>query len=299
MKRTMAFLAGAVAAACAALPTTAYAWGPEGHAIVADIAEAHLDPKAQAEVARLLALDENGPKRHLDQVSSWPDAIRSARPETGVYHYVDIPLEAAGYDESRDCHLGRDRPRVPETTCVVAKLPYYIHVLRDHSRSDAERLEALKWVVHLTGDIHQPLHDEDDHDKGGNGVTLAYNGINTNLHAVWDLGIIERHYGWQLGPDYRFDHDAVRTKAMELDRQIAEGQDKAWAPSDLGAHIDRAAADWANEGHALAKDVYAKLPAERSPGWDARYQDYAWPVVQQQLQKGGVRLAAILNQSLD
>ena len=297
MKSPLPLLAGI--AILAALPSTALAWGPEGHAIVADIAEAHLDAHARTEVEHLLALDADGPKQHLDQVSSWPDAIRSQRPETGVYHYVDIPLDAAGYDEARDCHDGKDGHRVAEATCVVAKLPYYVHVLGDAKRSDAERLEALKWVVHLTGDLHQPLHDEDHHDKGGNGVALTYNGVATNLHAMWDLGIIEKHYGWQLGWNYSFDHDAVRAKAAELDGQVTDDERRTWAPADVDARIGSEVVDWADEAHALAQTVYAKLPADKPPGWDDAYQDYAWPVIQGQLQKAGVRLGAILNQALD
>ena len=290
----------AVAAVVSAmLPAISYAWGPEGHAMVADIAEMHLDAPAKAEVLRLLALDDDGAKQHLDEVSSWADAVRSARPETGANHYVDIPLAAAGYDEVRDCHQGPEGHRAVEPTCVVAKLPYYVRVLADRKRSDHERLEALKWVVHFTGDLHQPLHAEDHDDKGGNGVALTYAGTTTNLHAVWDLGIIEQHYGLHLGWNYSFDHDAVRAKATELDGQIATDQRAAWAPSDLDAHIEAAVAGWANESHALAQAAYAKLPADKAPGWDRAYQDYAWPVVQSQLQKAGVRLAAVLNQALD
>jgi hypothetical protein len=296
MKASLAILT--VAVASMGFASNARAWGPEGHALVADMAEAHLDEGARTEVARLLALDDGGPKRHLDEISSWADEIRSSHPETGTYHYVDIPLHADGYDEQRDCHFDKDQHRVGEATCVVAKLPFFIRVLADKSHADKERLEALKWIVHLVGDIHQPLHAEDNHDKGGNGLVLTYNGVDTNLHAVWDLGIIEEHYAWQLGWHYSFDHDAVRARAAELDSQIQPSQRKAWAPANPDADFANAVIGWANDSHALAQVVYAKLPAPMAPGWDRAYQDYAWPVVQTQLDKAGVRLAAVLNQAL-
>lgn len=282
-----------------ALAGTAQAWGPEGHALVADIAQAHLDGRAKSEVARLLARDDDGAKTRLDEISSWADAIRSQRRKSGPWHYVDIPLHAAGFDAQRDCRRGRSRRHRDETNCVVAKLPQFVAILRDRSRPDADRLEALKWVVHLTADIHQPLHDADDGDGGGNARVLYYNGNRTNLHALWDMNIIETHYHWRLGWNFSFDHDAVRAKAAELDRQITPTQRAAWAWPKGVAQIDAASVAWANDGHALARQAYARLPADFPPGWDRAYQDWAWPVVREQVQKAGVRLAAILNQALD
>lgn len=294
-----AMLAGVLVVAALGVVPSARAWGPEGHALVADIAQARLDPSARREVARLLALDDDGAKTALDEISSWADAIRAQRRKTGPWHYVDIPLDADGYDAPRDCRRGRGRRHRDVTNCVVAKLPYFVAILRDRSRPDGERLEALKWVVHLTADIHQPLHDADDHDGGGNARVLYYNGARTNLHAVWDMGIIETHYHWRLGWNFSFDHDAVRAQAAALDRQITPAQRVAWAASNLVANIDAAAIAWANQGHALARQAYARLPANYPSGWDRAYQDWAWPVAREQLQQAGVRLAAVLNQSLD
>ncbi len=273
----------------------AWAWGPEGHAMVADMAEAHLTPAAMQAVQRLLAVEGY---RHLDQVSSWPDAIRSQAPDTGPWHYVDIPLYAERYAQSRDCHWDQHNQQVPELTCVVVKLPVFVRVLSDLNQSDERRLEALKWVVHLAGDIHQPLHAEDDHDRGGNDVHLAYFGKATNLHAVWDVGIIEHRFDWQLGLNYSFDHAAVRTQAVRLDQDISAGQRASWAPPGTVAEIADRAVQWVNESHALACQVYRHLPADYSDGWDGEYQVWAWPVVRTQLDKAGVRLAAILNGAL-
>ncbi len=284
-----------VASGCLVQAGMAWAWGPEGHALVADMAQAHLSPAAASEVRRLLSVEGY---RRLDQVSSWPDAIRSAEPTTGPWHYVDIPLYAVAYSAQRDCHVDEHGQRVVEMTCVVAKLPEFVHMLADASQGDARRLVALKWVVHLVADIHQPLHAEDDHDRGGNDVRLPWYGQPSNLHAIWDLGIIEHRFGWQLGPRYSFDHEAVRAEAARLDAVITAQQREQWAPAGAVAQIDLRVQAWANGSHALACAVYRHLPPVAEPGWENGYQSWAWPVAQGQLERASVRLAGVLNEAL-
>lgn len=265
----------------------ALAWGPEGHAIVADIAEAHLSPAAAAQAHQLLALERH---QHLDDVSSWADAHRKAMRGTGSWHYVDIPLDAAGYDAARDCR---------DDDCAVVKLVSFTHLLGDTSAPANKRLLALKWVVHIVGDLHQPLHAEDNDDKGGNTFQLQYFGKGTNLHAIWDSYIIERALNLTLGPNYSIDHPLVRRDALKLDAEITPQQREQWAPLDMTRDFEATVIDWANQSHALARDVaYAEVPAKRKPGWDAVYQQKTWPVIQTQLQRGGVRLAALLNATL-
>lgn len=264
----------------------ALAWGPEGHAIIADIAQRHLTPAAARTVERLLALEG---AHGLDQISSWADDIRKAHPETGPWHYVDIPLRAPVYVAGRDCSQGQ---------CIVVKLPHYIQVLADRSASPQARLEALKWVVHLTGDIHQPLHNADHDDKGGNDVKLVYFGQMTNLHRMWDTNILERATGLRMGPNYSFDHAATRDVAVHLDEAITPAQRHEWAPA---VPLDDAAlaTQWADSAHALARGVaYGDLPERRVGDWAATYQAQSWPVIRRQLEKAGVRLAAVLNASL-
>lgn len=273
----------------------AVAWGPEGHAMVADMAEAHLTPLAAKEVRYLLEVEGY---RHLDQVSSWADAIRSDAPGTGPWHYVDIPLYASGYAQSRDCHWDEHNQQVVDLTCVVAQLPMFVHVLADKTQGDDKRLVALKWVVHLVGDIHQPLHAEDDHDRGGNTIHMVFDGKQTNLHALWDVGVIERQFHWQLGPGYGFDHQAVLQESLRLDAEISTEQREVWAPSAGVSAIDVESVQWVNESHALAWQAYRHLPASMDGDWENNYQAWAWPVINQQLDKAGVRLAAVLNASL-
>jgi hypothetical protein len=260
---------------------TALAWGPEGHAIVADIAEAHLTPAAMTQVKQLLGQEGHA---HLDDISSWADEVRSQRPETAPWHFVDIPLDANSYDPARDCK---------NDDCVIARIVRFEKILADTSTAPKDRLEALKWVVHFVGDIHQPLHDEDNNDRGGNDIHVSYFKKSTNLHAVWDGKIIEHALNLSLGPNYSFDHDAVKADALVLDGQIAAAERAAWAPTNLTADLTHAVIGWANESHALAQKVaYPDLPAQRRGDWSDTYQQEAWPVVQGQLEHGGVRLAS-------
>lgn len=262
----------------------AQAWGPEGHAIVADIAQAHLTPAASAQVEALLR--QEGLDR-LDQISSWADGNRKERPGTGGWHYVDIPLRADGYVPARDC--ARDN-------CVIAQMSHFSQVLADRTAAPAARLEALKWVVHFVGDVHQPLHAEDDGDKGGNTVQLQFFGRGTNLHSIWDGGILRHALHLVPGPHYTFDHAAVQADATRLDAGIAAPDRAAWSAIGGLPQLYGQTVAWADESHRLARDVaYAHLDGRNQPGWSQRYQDTAWPVVRTRLQQGGVRLAAVLN----
>ncbi|HET6631627.1 MAG TPA: S1/P1 nuclease, partial [Rhodanobacteraceae bacterium] len=238
-------------------------------------------------VRRLLATED---ARHLDDISSWADAHRKEMKGTGGWHYVDIPLHATGYEASRDCR---------DDNCVVAQLVHFTRVLADRKASDAKRLEALKWVVHMVGDIHQPLHAEDDNDKGGNTVQLQYFGQGTNLHAVWDSRIIEHQLHVHLGPNYSFDHPLMRRHAAAIDADITQAERDAWAPAGMLDHLQARVIAWANASHQIARDVaYADLPKKRKRGWAEAYQRKAWPVVRKQVQRGGVRLAELLNEVL-
>lgn len=265
----------------------AQAWGPEGHAIVADIAQRHLRPAAAAQVQALLQLEGLS---GLDQISSWADGNRKERPRTGAWHYVDTPLRADAYVPARDC---------AHDNCVVAQISHFGQVLADRSAAPAARLEALKWVVHFVGDVHQPLHAEDNDDKGGNTVQLQFFGRGTNLHAVWDGGVLRHALNLVPGPDYSFDHALVQADAMQLDASIRPADRAAWSATGGLPQLYAQAVTWAGESHRLARDVaYAHLDGRNQAGWSGRYQAVAWPVVRTRLQQGGVRLAAVLNELL-
>jgi hypothetical protein len=278
-------------------PQSGHAWGVIGHWAVGDIAEWHLTPKALDQVHLLLA-DEGW--EHLDQVASWPDVIRPQRKETGPWHYVSIPLTEDRYLPERDC---------VKDDCVIGAINRFRLVLADRSQPVAVRCEALKFLVHFIGDLQMPLHAaENAGDHGGNDVIVQYFDVTTsydgkrpmNLHSLWDIAILERHLGVKEAPltDSNAAAKGAATQfAVRLNDQIMK--EGAGTPS-----TDPVV--WAMESHELARKVV--YPGITSPGVAAPSQavklgqDYdakAWPVVQNRIKQGGLRLAAVLNQALD
>jgi putative SOS response-associated peptidase YedK len=188
------------------------------------------------------------------------------------WHYVNLPIHPpagtpAACDAARDCPRGQ---------CVVAKIDEFAAVLRDKAAHDArERLEALKFVVHLVADFDQPLHASDDGDRGGNDVRVTFMGRQTNLHAIWNTGIL---FAAEIGDK--------RAYALQLARSIR--------PIDLDQWRDGSAATWATESNDIARRL---IHGEWPHGPDAlraSYEDLALPVVNEQLEKAGVKLAAVL-----
>ncbi|WP_236622924.1 S1/P1 nuclease [Kozakia baliensis] len=284
-----------VIGACVLSPQ-ARAWGPYGHAIVADIAQDRLTPQAAQQAAALLALEGH---QTLDQVASWPDAIahvpkaKGGLPETLPWHYVDIDVTQPTYEGAKDCG---------EKGCVTEKLPEMERLLADPTAPAEKRLVALKWVVHLVGDLHQPLHAaERDKDLGGNKVKLTYFGDNDNghmnLHSLWDEGVLDREANLQVGPHYSIDFGKARHEAETLNSQITPGQAQLWASDVVVGRERDAAVAWTNESHALARAVaYGALPSHwHGEDIGESYTDIAWPVIQVRLEQAGVRLAAVLN----
>ncbi len=156
------------------LASPAFAWGPGGHEIAAAIAADNLTASARAKVGAILGGDARA-LMILD--SSWADEVRSDRPETGPWHYVNIPLGVRGYDARRDCQ---------QNDCVVAVIDRMARLVGDARTPRLERTEALRYLIHFVADIHQPLHATDDHDRGGNSRYLYYRGKRMNLHGLWD-----------------------------------------------------------------------------------------------------------------
>jgi hypothetical protein len=200
--------------------------------------------------------------------------IRVQRPETAPWHYVNIPIhlatgEPATYDANRDC---------PNNDCVVAKIAHFDGVLADRQFPERERLEALKYLVHFIGDVHQPLHASNNNDRGGNEVAVTFMGRQTNLHAVWDTGIIEP----AIGGD-------ERGYALQLVLNIKDAERKLWPSRDP--------VSWANEAHEIAvAEIYGKL--NHAGAIPESYEVQALSIVNEQLAKAGVRLAVVLNELL-
>lgn len=192
----------------ALVPATASAWGREGHELIAELAEQQLNAEAKSELDRLLALES---ELTLASASTWADSHRSAT--TAPWHYVNLPRGSCSYDEVRDCPGGR---------CVVGAIEKQTQVLRSWA-SDEERLRALKYLIHFVADVHQPLHVGYAEDKGGNTFQIQAFGRGTNLHALWDTGLIEHRVN---GPQGLRAELAAELKGKGSSRQLAPAQ---WA----------------------------------------------------------------------
>jgi S1/P1 Nuclease len=244
-------------------PARARAWGPVAHRIVADVAAARLSPAAGRETRRLLR------GQTLADVSFWADDIREHRPDTARWHYVDIPRDGEDYRPKRDCRL------TPRGDCVIAAIARFRAQLVDPRAGTSERAEALRFLVHLIGDLHQPLHCADDHDRGGNDVAVFLLGQPTTLHAVWDAGLIH---------------------ASDLSEARWVRQLETWLD---GRDVARLAAgsviDWALESHRAAVEHAYDIPSNGQLG--RAYVETTRPVLEHQLAAAGVRLARVLNEA--
>ena len=251
------------------LPASALAWGREGHEIVAAIAQSMLTPRAASEADAVLAATGG---ESLVASSDWADRIRGQHRETGSWHFVDIEVGEAPYDPARDCKAGR---------CVVEKISQFEARLADARVDPETRGEALKWVVHLVGDVHQPLHTADRHDRGGNALRVSFHGRDLNLHEIWDTDLLKSLMGRQ----------GVTAYAAALAKSITPAERAAWSGGTP--------ADWANESHQVAERVaYGELPAGPIPEITPAYQRAAESAIELQLKKAGVRLARMLNEAL-
>lgn len=244
-----------MAIAMALLAANAFAWGKEGHQVVASLAETQLSSKAHAEVDRLLALESGAT---LISISNWADEHRN--PGTGAWHYVNFPRDTCTYDAARDC---------PDGHCVVGAIATQMDILSSNA-PDETRLKALKYVVHFAADVHQPLHAGYADDKGGNTYQLQAFGKGSNLHALWDSGLIG---------NLKQETDILTTRLLV----------KRNAPN---------AADL-NAVHAAEESCrIVAMPGfypERKVGQD--YVERYIPVMEQRLTVAGARLAGLLNRA--
>jgi len=185
-QRFVACVALAVCLVCLA-PTRCAAWGSAGHHVIARIAAGRLSDSAKKEVARLLGVppDDKAIAEAMAQASTYADEIRLLRPDTARWHFVDMPGSASAYVAARDC------AETKQGDCAVAAVERFEKVLADANARPEEKAEALKFLIHLVGDLSQPLHCYGD-DEGGNLVRVTFFMKQTNLHWVWDIGLIER-----------------------------------------------------------------------------------------------------------
>jgi len=244
----------------------AFGWGGEGHELIARIAWDQLTPAARQRVGEIL-----GPGKTLPSIASWADDVRRSRPETANWHFIDIPINRPHLDMARDC---------PKGDCVLAKIEDFRKALKDSAISADQRREDLMFLVHFVGDMHQPLHCSDNHDRGGNSVRIQFFDRTLNLHSLWDSGLMSRM------PK----EDELYTQYSAESARHA----KKWSKGTVY--------DWAEETHkASQKITYGRLP-KAAPGAvvsiDARYEQKADPLIRMQIEKAGARLARVLNEAL-
>lgn len=243
-----------------AIPATALAWGQTGHRVIGAIAEKQLSKKAKKQIEELLG------GQSLADASTWMDEVRSDDDydHTHDWHWVSIP----------------DGKKYPETDKnpdgdLVEAIGRMKAVIQDERRPREERAQALRFLVHLIGDIHQPLHVGTGEDRGGNDVKVEWFGRGSNLHRVWDSGMLDSR-------DYAFSE-----LTTELCRQYSDEQIEQW---QCGNEID-----WAHEAMSFRDQVYNTGEKEYM-GYEYTYQN--WDLVKEQLMKGGVRLGMVLNDIL-
>ena len=247
----------------------ALAWGGQGHRLVADVAATRLTPEVDAEVKALLALEGH---KAMSDVASWADELRERNPALGKrsasWHYVNIADRNQPAEEN--CQYQEHQHR-HEHNCVVAAIQDQGARLADRSLPAEQRLEALKFVIHFVGDIHQPMHAGYGHDKGGNDFQIQFNGRGTNLHSLWDSGMIRTR---------NLDDAGYLQRLLAQDAPAARlGNSQQWAEQSCRL--------------ALVDGVY---PAKRRIG--STYVETHLPTAETQLRAAGEQLGALLNQLL-
>ncbi|MBF7073651.1 S1/P1 nuclease [Glaciecola sp. MH2013] len=237
-----------------------YAWGQTGHRITGAIAEQYLSDDARAAIRALL------PNESLAEASTYADEMRSNpsdfwQKEAGPYHYVSVPV-GESYKEHK---------HAPEEGDAFTALNKFTKIVKDGKAPLEERQRALRFIIHIIGDLHQPLHAGNGTDRGGNDVKLEFFWDDSNLHRVWDSGLLDRR---QL---------SYSEWTEWLSEKITPEQAKAWSITDPHVYI--------MESAAIRDTIY---PESDRLSWDYLYQHL--PTATQRLQEGGVRIAAHLNE---
>lgn len=247
-------------------PMLAFSWGVTGHRVVGEIAQRHLTKKAKKELQQLIGMES------LALWANWADFIKSDTTRTwdhaSKWHYVNVPGNL-----NKEAFIAALQNLSVEN--LYAQIKVLTSRLKDKSLPLEQRQIALRFLIHFIGDLHQPLHVGQEADQGGNKIKVSWFDKETNLHSVWDNSIVE------------FQQYSYTEYACELD--IANATTiKNWQASPLE--------DWFYESYVLAKKVYASVPADGKLGYKYNYIFKA--DLDQQLLKGGVRLAQLLNEAL-
>jgi hypothetical protein len=265
----------AVAALALLLPSPALAWGKTGHRVVAAIADTQLSGLARAHVREILGQGES-----LDEAANWPDEMRSDPAQfwqktSTPWHYVTV--DGITYDHA------------PAEGDALEALNHFKRVLQDPTADLADKQLALRFVIHIVGDLHQPLHVGKCCDRGGNDVKVTWFGKPTNLHAVWDSALVDDE---QL---------SFSELAAKLERHISDKQLIAWWDINPRDWISESA-EYRDSFYPTAADMPKPKKGEKVkkgqpvlPDLSYSYVYRLTPLMEQRLSQAGVRLAAYLN----
>jgi hypothetical protein len=295
-------------------PTAARAWGCKGHQTVALIAEKHLTPEARQWVLKLLSENPIDPKLNrycggasrdaMADASTWADDVRGER-KNGPWHYIDIP---------RGSKRGPLEPFCGQEGCVTRAISEQLVILKDLKADPAKRAEALRYIIHFVGDLHQPLHTTTNADEGGNCVPIKYfrrnvhehnHSFSPNLHSLWDTAILERdaegadpaEYAETLDAQFAADIEGWQKAGIHVDEWVWEGYD--FAENVVYGELTPKIAIEPNVAvHSCSDDnnIGERLLRQNIVAGEA-YQEKAAPVTEKRIAESGVRLAMILNEA--
>jgi hypothetical protein len=255
MKRTGLFLA-----LCTVIANSALAWGGKGHDIIASIAQQHLSPKASSEIERVLG------GRSMVYYSSWMDNIRDMEEysHTTTWHYANVD-DGESYETMQKEPMGD----------VITATELTINALKDPNLSDSLRTMYTKFLIHLIGDMHCPMHAGHLSDLGGNRYPVTFMGNQTNLHALWDSHLIEAAKSWSYS-------------------EWRENIDIGYEPEFIASIASGSPYEWFTETVENAKVIYDNTPQDENLSYG--YITMFYPMLESQFYKSGIRLAATLNE---
>jgi hypothetical protein len=233
-------------------------WGKTGHRTTGKIAEKHLTRKAKKAIHKLLEGES------LAFVSTFADEIKSDKKYNKFYswHYVNFPLDG-NYKDSEKNPKGD----------LITGINHCIAVLKDNNSTKEDKVFYLKILVHLVGDLHQPMHVGQAEDKGGNDIKVKWFYKSSNLHRVWDTDMIA---------EYKMSYTELADSVEELSK------------TEINQIKNGSVLDWVSETHELTREVYNSV--EENENLRYKYSYKYLSSVRKQLQKGGIRLAKLLNE---
>ena len=235
-----------------------FAWGAQCQKVIGYIAELNLSPEAKKYIVKEFNIN------NLADVAIWADIIRKKRKNERPWHYTNIKEGEWVYVRERDC---------PDSNCLVEKIKIFSKIVSDNHTLFIERRDALKYLVHFVGDVHQPLHLGNLKDRGGGRIRLFNSGKNVSLHYLWDGGLID----WEK--------ENLVEYAAHLNSRVLDSEKSEWLSPKIN--------EWANESRSLAlKYAYSLEEGKLSK----KYIKRGIEILNQRMVQAGVRLAGLLNQ---